>query len=189
MMPLPTTSSVSSCFSSRRSELASPDPDYLRVGDIGRTAVANLLRRFGLEFRPVDTGRTIPGSFWGEPEAGILGEAVYARDDTPLHSLLHETAHLVCMTPERRAANRGDAGSDDLEEAAVCFLQIALADFLPAAGRSRLMRDMDAWGYSFRLGSTAKWFANDADDARRFLICRGLLTAGGVPTWSLRCGA
>jgi hypothetical protein len=36
------------------------------------------------------------------------------------------------------------------------------------------MADMDAWGYSFRLGSTRAWFEHDADDARVFLQARGL---------------
>jgi hypothetical protein len=33
------------------------------------------------------------------------------------------------------------------------------------------MADMDAWGYSFRLGSTRAWFEADAEDAREFLQC------------------
>jgi hypothetical protein len=33
---------------------------------------------------------------------------------------------------------------------------------------------MDAWGYSFRLGSTRAWFEHDADEARVFLQARGL---------------
>jgi hypothetical protein len=37
------------------------------------------------------------------------------------------------------------------------------------------MADMDAWGYSFRLGSAARWFQEDADDARQWLAARGLL--------------
>jgi hypothetical protein len=41
-------------------------------------------------------------------------------------------------------------------------------------GRERLMRDMDAWGYSFRLGSTRAWFEQDAENARDFLKARGL---------------
>jgi hypothetical protein len=38
---------------------------------------------------------------------------------------------------------------------------------------------MDEWGYSFRLGSAAVWFAEDADDARDWLIRHGLLDAEG----------
>ena len=37
------------------------------------------------------------------------------------------------------------------------------------------MADMDAWGYSFRLGSTRAWFERDAEDARAWLAERRLL--------------
>jgi hypothetical protein len=50
-----------------------------------------------------------------------------------------------------------------------------LADQLPGVGRTRLMADMDAWGYSFRLGSTRAWFEHEADDALEFLAARGLI--------------
>ena len=36
---------------------------------------------------------------------------------------------------------------------------------------------MDAWGYSFRLGSTRAWFERDAEDARAWLAARSLLPA------------
>ncbi len=49
-----------------------------------------------------------------------------------------------------------------------------------------MMRDMDAWGYSFRLGSAGAWFERDADDARHWLSIRGLIDAGGRPTWMRR---
>ena len=81
------------------------------------------------------------------------------------------------MDADRRGGLYTDAGGDDIEESAVCYLQILLADRLPVVGRARLMRDMDAWGYSFRLGSTASWFETDADDARAWLRSRGLLQA------------
>ncbi|NIS90685.1 MAG: hypothetical protein GTN98_11520, partial [Woeseiaceae bacterium] len=48
------------------------------------------------------------------------------RSDTPVHSLLHETCHIICMSRERRAELETDAGGDDLEEAAVCYLQVLL---------------------------------------------------------------
>ena len=46
---------------------------------------------------------------------------------------------------------------------------------------ARLMADMDAWGYSFRLGSARAWFENDAEDARRSLreFAPGLLERFG----------
>jgi hypothetical protein len=39
------------------------------------------------------------------------------------------------------------------------------------------MQDMDAWGYTFRLGSARAWFEEDAEDARTWLQQRGLLPA------------
>lgn len=165
---------------------AAPVPNVQRVGDLSLEALEGLLARFGLALSVLPAGATVPGSYWGEPEAGIRGRAVLVRPDTPVHSLLHETAHLVCMDERRRYEADTDAGGDDLEEAAVCYLQVLLADELPGVGRERLMRDMDAWGYSFRLGSTAAWFAHDAEDACQWLANQGLLTAAGRPAFSLR---
>ena len=107
-------------------------------------------------------------------EAGLIGSAVFVRRDTPVHSLLHEACHSICMDDERRRSLHTDAGGDDAEENAVCFLQILLADEIPGVGRARLMEDMDRWGYSFRLGSTRRWFEEDAEDAREWLVKRGL---------------
>lgn len=128
----------------------------------------------------------ITGSFWGDSEAGIVGSLVFVRADTPVHSLLHEACHTICMDESRRAGLDRDAGGDDLEEAAVCYLQILLADEIAGVGRDRLMQDMDAWGYSFRLGSTAAWFASDAEDAVAWLQRHGLLDLYESPTFALR---
>jgi len=84
----------------------------------------------------------IPGSYWGESEAGLRGDRLYARLDTPVHSMLHEACHYICMTPERRSGLDRDAGGDDPEESAVCYLQVLLADELPGVGRQRLWADM-----------------------------------------------
>ena len=54
----------------------------------------------------------------------------------------------------------------------MCYLQVLLAGELADVGRERLMGDMDAWGYSFRLGSTRAWFEGDAADARHWLLRR-----------------
>src|ERR1700761_6293001 len=141
----------------------------LLVNSIDRVTLGVLLDRYGLEMQLVAPGQRIPGSYWGEREAGLVGRRLFARLDTPIHSVLHEAAHFVCMTPERRAGLDTDAGGDDDEESAVCYLQVALAAALPAVGRVRMCRDMDDWGYSFRLGSTAAWLAEDAGDAREWL--------------------
>ena len=53
-----------------------------------------------------------------------------------MHSVLHESSHYICMSPERRAALDRDAGGDDLEEAAVCYLQVLLAGELQASAAS-----------------------------------------------------
>ena len=100
--------------------------------------------------------------------------------------LLHESCHVICMDSERRSRLDQDAGGDDLEEAAVCYLQIVLADYIDGVGGERIMADMDAWGYSFRLGSTRAWFENDADDAQDFLLNHNLINALGRPTFLLR---
>jgi hypothetical protein len=90
------------------------------------------------------------------------------------------------MTPERRDSLDGNAGSDDLEESAVCYLQVVLADYLPGVGRQRLMQDMDAWGYSFRRGTTERWLLEDAEDACEWLIKEGVLLATGEAVFRLR---
>lgn len=149
-------------------------PDVLRLADIGHEAPTALLAHHGLTLHRVPAGEPIPGSFWGDEEAGIIGTAVYARDDTPVHSLLHEACHLLVLPPERRGQVHTDATDSVEEEDATCYLQILLADELPGVGRVRLMADMDAWGYNFRLGSTQAWFEQDAAEALAFLEARGL---------------
>lgn len=148
--------------------------------------LAALLKRYGLQLCVQAANEPITGSYWGDSEAGIVDLTVYVREDTPIHSLLHETCHLICMTRERRARVHTDAGGDDLEEAAVCYLQVLLADCIDGVGRERLMQDMDAWGYSFRLGSTRAWFDGDAEDAAAWLAGHGLVDAEGGPAWQLR---
>ena len=153
---------------------------------VNRLSLELLLDRYGVHLQLVSPNEVIPGSYWGEREAGLIGSKLFARHDTPLHSVLHEGAHFICMTPERRAGLDTNAGGDDAEETAVCYLQVALADTLPNVGRERMCRDMDEWGYSFRLGSAAAWFAQDADDARDWLISHGVLDLQGLPTYDCR---
>lgn len=141
--------------------------------------LAALLSGFGLSLHVLPPNSPIPGSFWGEPEAGLVGDSLYVRADTPLHSALHEASHFICMDDSRRRQLHTDALSDDLEECGVCYLQIRLGDALPGASASQLMDDMDAWGYSFRLGSTRAWFEQDAQDALQWLTLRGITTPDG----------
>ena len=166
--------------------VAAVNSEVQLVGDVPIAGFTSLLRRYDLELSFHQNDEPITGSFWGDPEAGIVGKTVHVRADTPIHSLLHEACHVICMTADRRACLERDAGGDDLEEAAVCYLQVVLADYVAGVGRHRLMQDMDSWGYSFRLGRTRKWFEQDAEDAREFLINQRLLTEDGEPTFVLR---
>ena len=137
-----------------------------------------LLERYGLRLERVADGAPIPGSYWGEPEAGLVGSTVHARGDTPVHSLLHEAAHLIVLPPARRAAVHTDATDSIEEEDAVCVLQALLGDALPGVGAARVLADMDAWGYTFRLGSARAYFEHDADAAWAWLQRAGLVTPG-----------
>lgn len=152
----------------------------LTLHDIGFDTARALLAHYGLTLVRVADGEPIPGSFWGESEAGLIGADVFARGDTPVHSLLHEAAHLIVMPAERRPSVHTNASESVAEEDAACYLQIELADRLPGVGRARLMADMDAWGYSFRLGSARAWFEHDAEDARDFLLSRNLLPGQAI---------
>ena len=158
----------------------------LLVNSIDRLDLELLLDRYGLSLRLVAPNEVIPGSYWGEREAGLIGASLYARLDTPVHSVLHEASHFICMTPERRAGLDTDAGGDVDEESAVCYLQILLARVLPQVGAERMCRDMDEWGYTFRLGSAAGWFAGDATDARDWLQRGGVIDAAEAPTYVCR---
>ena len=160
--------------------------DVLTVGDVGHDVLAEFFGRFDLELIVQSTDEVITGSFWGDSEAGIVGHTVFVRPDTPVHSLLHESSHVICMDGDRRSRLDRDAGGDDLEESAVCYLQIILADHIAGVGRERIMADMDAWGYSFRLGSTRAWFESDAGDARNFLLNHNIIDASDEPTFFLR---
>jgi len=147
-----------------------------RCSDIDWQSLLQLVQRFGLTLKSVVEGEFIPGSYWGESEAGLVGSGgLYVRDDTPVHSALHEACHYICMSPQRRAGLHTDAGGGYDEENAVCYLQILLSDYLVDYNRDRMMVDMDAWGYTFRLGSARQWFEQDADDALQWLTERALI--------------
>lgn len=149
-------------------------------------ALTKLLERYGMTIINVADDELIPGSFFGEREAGLKGNQLYLRNDTPIHSALHEAGHYICMDPKRRAALDTDAAGDYDEENGVCYLQILLSDYLPNVGRQRMQEDMDSWGYSFRLGSAKAWFDEDAEDARDWLIQHHLIDTAQQPTFLLR---
>lgn len=150
-------------------------PTVITLAEIGFDAPRALLARYGLTLVQIPDGDTIPGSYWGDSEAGIIGTTVYARTDTPVHSLLHEAGHLIVLPPEKRAGVHTDATDSVPEEDAVCILQGLLGDMLPGVGRERIWADMDRWGYTFRLGSARAYAEQDADSAWQWLLEHGLI--------------
>lgn len=156
------------------------------VQDRNPSDILRILDRYGLELVQLASATEIPGSYWGDSEAGLIGNKLYVRPDTPLHSLLHEACHFICMDDARRGGLHKDAGGDYDEENAVCYLQIVLADHLPRFDRKQMWADMDAWGYTFRLGSARAWFESDALDTREWLVTHGIIDRDGRPTWQCR---
>lgn len=139
-----------------------------------------------MDIELISNQQEIPGSFWGDSEAGLIANKILVRSDTPIHSLLHETCHYICMDQARRSNLHTDAAGDYDEENAVCYLQILLADKINGMGKNRMLQDMDAWGYTFRLGSAEKWFQSDADDAKQWLIQEKIIETDRAITFKLR---
>jgi len=166
--------------------MPSESTTVVTLDDIIIEELQALLTRFDLQLELIADDHVIPGSYWGESEAGLIANNVYARIDTPLHSILHEACHYICMDDARRGALHRDAGGNYEEENAVCYLQIVLADYLTGFTGDRMMFDMDAWGYTFRLGSAHAWFAHEAEDVRQWLIANSLINADDSPTWLVR---
>lgn len=144
---------------------AAAEPVVTRCQQLGLPALRALLEPLGLQLTEVAATQAIPGSYWGECEAGLIGHQLYLRPDTPVHSALHEACHWLCADPARREDLHTDAGGDDIEENAVCYLQCLLAGRLSGYSRAQCFADMDAWGYHFLLGSAQAWFEQDAEDA------------------------
>ena len=158
----------------------------LRYGEINKAGFRKLLARYQLEIIDSVEGKDIPGSFWGDEEAGLIENRLYCRDDTPIHSALHEACHFICMDEQRRQGLHTDAGGGYDEENGVCYLQILLSDQITEMGQQRMFTDMDEWGYSFRLGSAQKWFEEDAEDALQWLQTYQLLDDQQQPNFCLR---
>jgi len=156
------------------------------LSDYNIDAIQSLLKKYSLTLHIGKPHESIPGSYWGGSEAGLIGNIVYVREDTPIHSLLHETCHYICMDQQRRMHLNTDAAGDYDEENAVCYLQILLSDEIPEMGRITMFCDMDNWGYTFRLGSAQRWFNEDAEDARKWLQDNGLIDTTGIITYQLR---
>ena len=153
---------------------------------IDHDEITKLLKRYGLSLKIGNSKENIPGSFWGDEEAGLIKDRVYARLDTPIHSLLHESCHYICMDEKRRITLNTNAGGTTDEENAVCYLQILLSDQLSCIDRKRMMNDMDHWGYNFCLGTAKAWFESDSEDTRLWLLKHKLIDKNNVVTFNLR---
>jgi hypothetical protein len=151
-----------------------------------RVDVARLLDRYGLTLELVAPEERIPGSVGAGREARVRYDRLYARLDTPLHSILHEAARHACMSPERRAGLDAAVAGAEAEEGAVRYLQVVLADHIRFFGRARMLEDMDAAGPSFGKGSVRTWFESDAGGARDWLRAHELIDERAQPTWKLR---
>ncbi len=160
--------------------------DVLRLEDLSPAAIKTLLAKYELSLELIGVDSDIPGSYWGDEEAGLIGQRILARADTPVHSILHETCHYVCMDDARRSGLNTDAGGDYAEENAVCYLQILLAEHIRGCDRQRMFNDMDTWGYTFRLGCAKAWFEDDAEDAMAWLLERRLINRVQQPLWQVR---
>ena len=158
----------------------------LTVADLPAQALQDLLTTYSMSVKTVPNNEPIPGSFWGDSEAGIIKNKLYVRPETPVHSALHEACHYICLDSARRDALDTDAGGDYDEENAVCYLQILLAAKLSGCTADILMNNMDSWGYTFRLGSARAWFNEDAEDAQQWLLREKLIDQDDVPTGRLR---
>ncbi len=166
-----------------------PAAEVVLLAALDRGQMDTLVAAYGARLEHVPAEATIPGSYWGDAEAGLIGRTVYVRADTPAHSFLHELCHYVCMDDARRAALAADAGGSDDEECAVCYLQVLLAERLTGFGAARCLEDMDAWGYTFREGSARRWFGGDGRHARGWLLTHGLIDSAGAPTLRRRATA
>lgn len=112
-------------------------------GKIDTKSIYPVLNHYGLALHQVAKRSEIPYSFWGSPEAGRRKNQLYVCFDTPVHSILHETCHFICMPKMRRFLDNIDAAGDIMEENSTCYLQILLSDHIEGFHRTLHMADMD----------------------------------------------
>ena len=58
----------------------------LTVANLPAQALQDLLHTYSILVESVANGEVIPGSFWGDSEAGIIRDTLYVRPETPVHS-------------------------------------------------------------------------------------------------------
>src|SRR3546814_6813027 len=81
-------------------EGAKQDKEVLRLRDISFVDVATLLARYDLHLERVADDAPIPGSYWGDCEAGLIGATVHARSEehtSDLQSLMRISYAVFCL--------------------------------------------------------------------------------------------
>ena len=56
----------------------------LTCNDQALNALVDLLGHYGMQITQIADDEPIPGSFWGDPEAGLIENHLYVRADTPV---------------------------------------------------------------------------------------------------------
>jgi len=73
------------------------------VNAIDRLALEVMLDRYGLGLVLVAPEEVIPGSYWGEREAGLIGARIFVRLDTlPQHRAALDTQRRAHVDPSLR---------------------------------------------------------------------------------------
>jgi len=75
-----------------------------QISDFSISEIISLLEKYHLKIKVLSPEQAICGSYWGDSEAGLIENTLYVRKDTPIHSLLHEACHYICMDETRRVA-------------------------------------------------------------------------------------
>ena len=57
-------------------------PGVLRFQDCEQRALSALLAGYGLTIEQVENSATVPGSYWGDSEAGLIVTAGFTRPET-----------------------------------------------------------------------------------------------------------
>src|SRR3569833_2073887 len=77
--------------------------NVVTCGEIQLSALQDVLSPYGIDVLPVPDAQPIPGTHFGDPEAGLIAHRLYIRSATPVHSALHDACHYLCMASARRA--------------------------------------------------------------------------------------
>ena len=111
---------------------------------------------------------------------------------------LYPTKRAICLTALGAPVALGVAlAAPQLWGVAAAWIVMTagllLADALLAArlegySQQQLFADMDAWGYTFVLGSAQAWFERDAEDGRDWLLRHGLIDQNEQPQVTTRPG-